>query len=441
MAYVASSSFFTPGFRDDHHDFLSVDSPWAERWTCQNPLTISGDSSSGESTPSLSNSPSSPSYSISTSPNDTAFINYYYSPPQGPIGLGIDFSDTTDHKFEPLGRCLPMFVSIDDSSMNSIMTSHPLVESSFCDPKALALPGDVEHQFVEVEPPVDVTMKSHQMVLSMDGEKVSSDRPKTRGRKPRLGRRKRTKPELKLDLSVIETNIYLTETGQATGNKRRKIVSPTGGTPAAMDSDATVLEESSEPEPVEVERLGESESVERGSDPSSPETLVNVSESEDQDYNNNSSNQRPTGGENSASSIVTSTSTTSITTNTASTISSPASDAVSPCDEQVTPVNYRRGRKPNFAEDKEKTFVCDHCQRRFRRQEHLKRHFRSLHTREKPFKCDECGKKFSRSDNLSQHARTHSKKDRDHSQTLDDVAESDDMSEEETDLSLKRRRK
>jgi len=70
------------------------------------------------------------------------------------------------------------------------------------------------------------------------------------------------------------------------------------------------------------------------------------------------------------------------------------------------PVN-RRGRKQSLTEDPSKTFVCDLCNRRFRRQEHLKRHYRSLHTQEKPFECNECGKKFSRSDNLAQHARTH----------------------------------
>lgn len=70
------------------------------------------------------------------------------------------------------------------------------------------------------------------------------------------------------------------------------------------------------------------------------------------------------------------------------------------------PVN-RRGRKQSLTEDPSKTFVCDLCNRRFRRQEHLKRHYRSLHTADKPFECHECGKKFSRSDNLSQHARTH----------------------------------
>lgn len=67
----------------------------------------------------------------------------------------------------------------------------------------------------------------------------------------------------------------------------------------------------------------------------------------------------------------------------------------------------RRGRKQSMTDDPSKTFVCHLCNRRFRRQEHLKRHYRSLHTQDKPFKCNECGKQFSRSDNLSQHQRTH----------------------------------
>ena len=67
----------------------------------------------------------------------------------------------------------------------------------------------------------------------------------------------------------------------------------------------------------------------------------------------------------------------------------------------------RRGRKQSLTEDPSKTFVCELCNRRFRRQEHLKRHYRSLHTHDKPFECPDCGKKFSRSDNLAQHARTH----------------------------------
>jgi len=75
-----------------------------------------------------------------------------------------------------------------------------------------------------------------------------------------------------------------------------------------------------------------------------------------------------------------------------------------------TPVSAptnRRGRKQSLSEDPSKTFVCSECKRRFRRQEHLKRHWRSLHTKEKPFECNDCGKTFSRSDNLAQHARTH----------------------------------
>ncbi|KAI9767546.1 MAG: hypothetical protein M1840_005583 [Geoglossum simile] len=83
--------------------------------------------------------------------------------------------------------------------------------------------------------------------------------------------------------------------------------------------------------------------------------------------------------------------------------SSSGSDAQAP----PPPPVVRRGRKQSLTEDPSKTFVCDLCSRRFRRQEHLKRHYRSLHTQEKPFECNECGKKFSRSDNLSQHARTH----------------------------------
>lgn len=73
----------------------------------------------------------------------------------------------------------------------------------------------------------------------------------------------------------------------------------------------------------------------------------------------------------------------------------------------INPHVIRRGRKQSLTEDPSKTFVCHLCNRRFRRQEHLKRHFRSLHTEDKPFSCNECGKRFSRSDNLTQHSRIH----------------------------------
>ena len=82
------------------------------------------------------------------------------------------------------------------------------------------------------------------------------------------------------------------------------------------------------------------------------------------------------------------------------------SDANTP-GQSSAPSTNRRGRKQSLTEDPSKTFVCTLCSRRFRRQEHLKRHYRSLHTQDKPFECNECGKKFSRSDNLAQHARTH----------------------------------
>ncbi|EDK45115.1 hypothetical protein LELG_03294, partial [Lodderomyces elongisporus NRRL YB-4239] len=65
--------------------------------------------------------------------------------------------------------------------------------------------------------------------------------------------------------------------------------------------------------------------------------------------------------------------------------------------------NRTRGRKENKEadmHDESKIFLCNYCSRRFKRHEHLKRHFRSLHTFEKPYDCTICNKKFSRSDNF-----------------------------------------
>ena len=87
-------------------------------------------------------------------------------------------------------------------------------------------------------------------------------------------------------------------------------------------------------------------------------------------------------------------------------LSAATTSAPSQAPQQQQPV-ARRGRKQSLTENPSKTFVCHLCHRRFRRQEHLKRHHRSLHTGDKPFECPTCGKKFSRSDNLAQHARTH----------------------------------
>ncbi|WBW74564.1 transcription factor Hsr1 [Schizosaccharomyces osmophilus] len=52
------------------------------------------------------------------------------------------------------------------------------------------------------------------------------------------------------------------------------------------------------------------------------------------------------------------------------------------------------------------SFVCQICQKKFKRSEHLRRHIHSLHTTDKPFACF-CGKRFSRRDNLRQHERMH----------------------------------
>lgn len=94
------------------------------------------------------------------------------------------------------------------------------------------------------------------------------------------------------------------------------------------------------------------------------------------------------------------------TSNTSTSAASEAGESKPSTPAQGSSVS-RRGRKQSLTDDPSKTFVCTLCSRRFRRQEHLKRHYRSLHTHEKPFECTDCGKKFSRSDNLSQHQRTH----------------------------------
>lgn len=68
----------------------------------------------------------------------------------------------------------------------------------------------------------------------------------------------------------------------------------------------------------------------------------------------------------------------------------------------------KRGRKRQRVE-LDVNFDCGKCEKIFKRQEHLRRHFRSVHTTDKPYKCSRCPKTFSRSDNLAQHVRVHSK--------------------------------
>ncbi|KDQ15576.1 hypothetical protein BOTBODRAFT_108145 [Botryobasidium botryosum FD-172 SS1] len=74
-----------------------------------------------------------------------------------------------------------------------------------------------------------------------------------------------------------------------------------------------------------------------------------------------------------------------------------------------------RGRQVPIATEsgaqKDRTFVCevDGCFKCFQRNEHLKRHIRSVHMDEKPNLCPHpgCDKSFSRRDNLLQHYKVH----------------------------------
>ncbi|CCC69397.1 hypothetical protein NCAS_0C04070 [Naumovozyma castellii] len=66
-----------------------------------------------------------------------------------------------------------------------------------------------------------------------------------------------------------------------------------------------------------------------------------------------------------------------------------------------------RGRKPSILPDDSKQYFCHLCKKRFKRHEHLKRHFRTIHLRVRPFECSVCHKRFSRNDNLNQHVRIH----------------------------------
>ncbi|KAI0230417.1 hypothetical protein L0F63_000701 [Massospora cicadina] len=70
-----------------------------------------------------------------------------------------------------------------------------------------------------------------------------------------------------------------------------------------------------------------------------------------------------------------------------------------------------RGRAVMLGSMLTRPYQCDHigCGKMFKRSEHLKRHYRSIHTQDRPFMCQHpnCNKRFSRSDNLAQHMRIH----------------------------------
>jgi hypothetical protein len=61
------------------------------------------------------------------------------------------------------------------------------------------------------------------------------------------------------------------------------------------------------------------------------------------------------------------------------------------------------------SDDKPHECLISTCRKRFKRQEHLRRHERT-HTQERPFRCEVCAKMFGRTDNLKAHLRTHTKR-------------------------------
>lgn len=101
-------------------------------------------------------------------------------------------------------------------------------------------------------------------------------------------------------------------------------------------------------------------------------------------------------------------------------LSSPLSEIGS---QQLNVANHQHRRSgdvlPLIVSSMDKAHVCPHCNKRFKRLEHVKRHERS-HTQEKPFCCsfENCGRFFTRSDNLKAHEKTHFKKGRNYRMML-----------------------
>ncbi|OAP60422.1 hypothetical protein AYL99_05424 [Fonsecaea erecta] len=70
---------------------------------------------------------------------------------------------------------------------------------------------------------------------------------------------------------------------------------------------------------------------------------------------------------------------------------------------------------------------CQFCDRRFTRNEHLRRHQRH-HTGEKPFQCHLCNKSFARSDVLARHLRNHGPESQEDKANVEEVQEVQDSS-------------
>lgn len=54
-----------------------------------------------------------------------------------------------------------------------------------------------------------------------------------------------------------------------------------------------------------------------------------------------------------------------------------------------------------------KPYVCNHCEKNFKRPDQLKRH-EKIHTGEKPHICRICGRGFARTDHRNMHENKHS---------------------------------
>lgn len=85
---------------------------------------------------------------------------------------------------------------------------------------------------------------------------------------------------------------------------------------------------------------------------------------------------------------------------------------LSPDEKPFRRASVATGRRRSVAKpEPTKVFTCSEegCTKVFKRNEHLKRHMKSIHSDEKPYTCPfpDCDKRFSRADNLSQHLRIH----------------------------------
>ncbi|ANB12889.1 Com2p [Sugiyamaella lignohabitans] len=473
-----------------HHSLAPVVVPPNYSSTTPPLLQVSGDD---DSLSSYSTSPVTPSYSygpnIAGLPHDSSstLVNYYYSPPQGPIGLGIDFSESPIHYQESLADfCLggekpkfsnDQFFSLTDSPISIISTSP--MDTSFCDPKSLELAADqmsAESQPVlETKVPAAATVStgaatapsgattttagtvvtagessimatSTTSLTSIDFEpkakatrrrssakkdrkkseagpkdRKKSETPASESTTPRPRVRKR-KSELSLDLSEIDNTTTSTPIATASKDsakipvrvaapprKRRKSSQPASSTSHVGSSGATIVTfsavspvsphltaETLASLPVDIASPGaESDATIEEEDipsPINPDDFEYEASLTKDDKSLRSDRCCSKAGSDHTHA------------------SSSKSDSKSQSGSTSLPVTvYRRGRKPSNNDDSSKPFLCEDCNRTFRRQEHLKRHYRSLHTGEKPFECEDCGKKFSRSDNLAQHMRIHAR--------------------------------